>query len=99
MTGGVPGIATPLADDDAPPSHGIGSVFGPAIRGRSAFGATPETIGGECGGDEIDESRPAMSIGVAAAVRVASLAPLGLEPVDTAVPGDDPAFGIAVGFG
>src|SRR4051794_10103207 len=83
ITGGVPGLATPLAADDAPPSHGIGSVFGPAARGRSPFDATPDTTGGECGGDEIDESRPPMSIGVAAAVRVASLEPLDpLDPLD-----------------
>ena len=37
ITGGVPGIATPLADDDAPPIHGIGSVFGPPALLRSRF--------------------------------------------------------------
>ena len=71
MMGGVPGIATPLADDDALRCQGSGSVFGPVLLAPDATG-----------GDDVLESRP-ISIGVAAAVRVASLE----------TPGDEETFG------
>ena len=75
MMGGVPGIATPLADDEALLCQGSGSVFGPAL-------LAPDATGRSSRSDDELELRP-ISMGVAAAVRVASLE----------TPGDDETFG------
>src|SRR5690349_2101763 len=82
ISGGVPGMATPLAEDDAPPNQGMGSVFGARARetGVDAFVSAPGELGEEEGGDALASG---LSKGVAAAVRVAAF------PAPGALPGED----------